>query len=265
MKTTTTLNQVTVNTALELGKGEFQLVEETGKYIYSIAAGAGATVSTNYITYPDKVSFSMDQVNGVPVIRAFGTGNILVAKYSETKNAWRIWCLPESELANEGVYPVMLATLHTHSYGTEYAFDQSGHWHLCDCGSTSEQESHSFQMDEALGYGVCACGADQKPHTCESADGKWYASGETHYQLCGKCGDVINTEDHTYNIFTGIRLFCPKIALSHGCTRIAWLHNNRVYRMADERVDYNPPSRTVCVTALPGPRPFCPLCGLFPR
>lgn len=198
LKTTTTLNQVTVNTALELGKGEFQLVEETGKYIYSIAAGAGATVSTNYITYPDKVSFSMDQVNGVPVIRAFGTGNILVAKYSEAKNAWRIWCLPESELANEGVYPVMLATLHTHSYGTEYAFDQSRHWHLCDCGSTSEQESHSFQMDEALGYGVCACGADQKPHTCESADGKWYASGETHYQLCGKCGDAINTEDHTY-------------------------------------------------------------------
>ena len=220
LKTTSTLNTVTVNEALEPGKGEFQLVDATGKYIYSIDAGAGATVSVNYITYPDKVSFSMDQVNGVPVIRAFGTGNVLVAKFSEAKGAWRIWCLPESELANEGVYPVMLATPHTHSYGAEYAFDSGGHWHLCDCGSTSEKESHSFQMDEALGYGVCACGADQKPHSCESADGKWYSSGDAHYQLCGKCGEAINEDAHIYGAWS---FDAENGNQEHSCTLCAYV------------------------------------------
>ena len=122
LNTSTAMSRVTLNEALEEGKGEFQLVADDGKYIYSIAAGAGATTSSGYITVPERVSFFMDEVNGQKVIRAYGTNNILVIKYSEEKAVWRMWALSEDELANEGVYPVVLMEEHAHSYGA-WSFD----------------------------------------------------------------------------------------------------------------------------------------------
>lgn len=117
LNTSTAMSRVTLNEALEEGKGEFQLVADDGKYIYSVSAGAGATTSNGYITAPEKVSFFMDEVNGQKVIRAYGTKNILVIKYSEAKAVWRMWTLPETELGNEGVYPVVLLEAHEHTYG----------------------------------------------------------------------------------------------------------------------------------------------------
>lgn len=123
LKTTTTIAAFTLNKALKAGQGEFQLVDENGKYLYSVAAGAGATVSSGYINDPAKVSFSMDTVNGQSVIRAYGTQNVLVVKYSDAQSAWRMWCLPESELANEGVYPVVMMDTHEHTADGEWSFD----------------------------------------------------------------------------------------------------------------------------------------------
>lgn len=122
LKTTSTIYSFTLNKALQAGKGEFQLVDENGKYLYSVAAGAGATVSSSYVNDPARVSFSMDTVNGQSVIRAYGTQNVLVVKYSEDQSAYRMWCLPESELANEGVYPVVLMDAHQH-VGGAWSFD----------------------------------------------------------------------------------------------------------------------------------------------
>ena len=152
LRTSTTLNQVTLDPALQAGQGEFQLVEEAGKYFYSVAAGAGTTVSSGYITNPARVSFSMDEVNGVSVIRAYGTGNILAVKYSDTKSAWRVFAVDESELANEGVYPVMLLNKHTHDYGDIYEKDESVHWQICECGTETVKVNHSYYD------GVCVCG-----------------------------------------------------------------------------------------------------------
>ena len=117
LKTSETLATVTVQTALVSGQGEFQLVDGSGRYIYSVSAGAGLTTSNGYITDPKKVSFSMDEVDVQTVIRAYGTNLILVAKYSDAKSAWRIFAVEESELANEGVYPVVLLGEHEHTYG----------------------------------------------------------------------------------------------------------------------------------------------------
>ena len=202
MKTTKTLNKVTLNAALEAGRGEFQLVSDSGYYIYSVSEGAGTTVSVNYINDPAKVSFSMDQVNGVQVIRAFGTKNILVAKYSETMGTFRIWCLPESELANEGVYPVMLANLHQHSPKESFDKDSTHHWHFCPtCYGKVDAEEHEF-VKNAAGDRVCKCGAVQAPHDCQSGDGKWYSAAGKHYQLCGVCQEKIREADHTYGNWT---------------------------------------------------------------
>ena len=141
IKTSTTPATVTVNAALQAGKGEFQLVDVDGKYIYSVAAGAGATVSSGYVSDPAKVSFSMDEVNGVAVIRAYGTQNVLAIKYSDTVSAWRIFAVAESELANEGVYPVMLSIAHDHTAADSWTVDAANgtQSRLCTvCGAAAE-------------------------------------------------------------------------------------------------------------------------------
>ncbi len=198
IKTTTTLHTVTLNPALQAGKGEFQLLDVDGKYLYSVAAGAGTTVSSGYITNPERVSFLMDEVNGVSVIRAYGTQNILVAKYSDAKSAWRIWCLPETELANEGVYPVMLSVMdHTHTYATAYEKDETGHWHSCECGETTAKESHTFEN------GMCICGKREVEIVLE--EGIYYlkaAIGDaTYYFRKTGSGEKV-TDTAPYSLYT---------------------------------------------------------------
>ena len=93
--------------------------------------------------YQNRHSFFVDEVGGVKVLRKYGNNNILVVKLNETTETYRMLGVPESELANEGVYPVMLATAHTHTFGEEVYGDASGHWNLCECGSKSEVEAHT--------------------------------------------------------------------------------------------------------------------------
>ncbi|MBQ6831328.1 MAG: phosphodiester glycosidase family protein [Oscillospiraceae bacterium] len=132
LKTSETVVAVTVQEALEAGQGEFQLVDGSNRYIYSVDAGVGLTTSVNYVKYPEKVSFSMDMVNGQRVIRAYGTNLILAAKYSDAKSAWRIFAVDESELANEGVHPVVLLDEHEHTCGA-WTFDTENHTQSRPC------------------------------------------------------------------------------------------------------------------------------------
>ena len=34
---------------------------------------------------------------------------------------------------------------HTHSYGTEWKYDETNHWHECECGDKADTAAHSFQ------------------------------------------------------------------------------------------------------------------------
>ena len=88
-----------------------------------------------------------------------------------------------------------------HDY-SQWGFDENQHWQACACGKTQLPSEHTFQMDEALGYEVCQCGADLKPHACESTDGKWYVDGENHYQLCTGCSQRIGEGSHTYGAWS---------------------------------------------------------------
>ena len=196
VKTSATLATVTLNQALESGKGEFQMETGEAMLFYSVAAGVGLTKSVNYINNPDRVSFSMDEVNGETVIRAYGTQKILAAKYSDAKAQWRIFPVEDSEIGTEGVYPVMLANLHTHTYGTTYEQNELTHWQICDCGYASPKTDHAYAN------GTCVCGKIQPMHTCQSADGKWFADGDKHHQICGVCYQKINATDHTPGAWT---------------------------------------------------------------
>ena len=142
-------------------------------------------------------SFFTDTVNGEKVLRKYGSDNILVVKYDSAAKQWRMLGVPEAELANEGVYPVMLANAHTHDFGTEYGKDENSHWQVCECGTKTKAEKHDFVMDKKLGYEVCVCGADLSGHVCSNMDGKWYTTEQEHYQLCAVCGKKMNEADHT--------------------------------------------------------------------
>ena len=95
--------------------------------------------------YKNRHSFFLDEVDGAKVLRKYGNDNILVVQLNETTNTYRMLGVPEADLANEGVYPVMLATAHTHTFGEEVYGDANGHWNLCDCGSKSAIQEHDVE------------------------------------------------------------------------------------------------------------------------
>ena len=171
-------------------------------YCYDVLTTAGNSgimdTGANTANYLNRHTFFVDTVGGVKVLRKIGNNNILAVRFDSAKGEYRMLGVPESELGSNGVYPAMLVTVHNHDYGTGYEFDSTGHWQKCDCGSTTGLQEHNYVMDESLGYEVCVCGADMQPHECESKDGKWYAAGEKHYQLCGKCGEKIYEDSHTF-------------------------------------------------------------------
>ena len=64
---------------------------------------------------------------------------------------------------------------HTHSYGTEWKYDDTNHWHECECGDKADTAAHSFQWvidnaatNEATGikHEECTvCGAKRSENT----------------------------------------------------------------------------------------------------
>ena len=64
---------------------------------------------------------------------------------------------------------------HTHSYGTEWKYDDTNHWHECECGDKADTAAHSFQLvidkaatKEATGikHEECTvCGAKRSENT----------------------------------------------------------------------------------------------------
>ena len=64
---------------------------------------------------------------------------------------------------------------HTHSYGTEWKYDDTNHWHECECGDKADTAAHSFQwvIDKAatkeatgLKHEECTvCGAKHSENT----------------------------------------------------------------------------------------------------
>ena len=64
---------------------------------------------------------------------------------------------------------------HTHSYGTDWKYDDTNHWHECECGDKADTAAHSFQwvIDKAatkdatgIKYEECTvCGAKRSENT----------------------------------------------------------------------------------------------------
>ena len=86
---------------------------------------------------------------------------------------------------------------HTHSYGTDWKYDDTNHWHECECGDKADTAAHSFQwvIDKAatkvatgIKHEECTvCGAKRNENT---VIGKLPDSGNT-----GNTGSSDNNTD----------------------------------------------------------------------
>ena len=104
---------------------------------------------------------------------------------------------------------------HTHSYGTEWKYDDTNHWHECECGDKADTAAHSFQWvidkaatKEATGikHEECTvCGAKRSENTVidklpdggntdntGSSDNNTNKTGNDDSTKCPQTGDSSN-------------------------------------------------------------------------
>lgn len=74
-------------------------------------------------------------------------GNVTLA---DATKATTTFTMPGNAVKIEATYKDAPPS-HTHSYGTDWKYDDTNHWHECDCGEKSDLSAHSFveKIDKA--------------------------------------------------------------------------------------------------------------------
>ena len=98
-------------------------------------------------------------------------GNVTLA---DATKATTTFTMPGNDVKIEATYKDAPPS-HTHSYGTEWKYDGTNHWHECECGDKADTAAHSFQWvidkaatKEATGirHEECTvCGAKRSENT----------------------------------------------------------------------------------------------------
>ena len=98
-------------------------------------------------------------------------GNVTLA---DATKATTTFTMPASAVKIEATYKDAPPS-HTHSYGTDWKYDDTNHWHECECGDKTDIAAHSFQWvidkaatKEATGikHEECTvCGAKRSENT----------------------------------------------------------------------------------------------------
>ena len=98
-------------------------------------------------------------------------GNVTLA---DATKATTTFTMPASAVKIEATYKDASPS-HTHSYGTDWKYDDTNHWHKCECGDKADTAAHNFQWvidkaatKEATGikHEECTvCGAKRSENT----------------------------------------------------------------------------------------------------
>ena len=98
-------------------------------------------------------------------------GNVTLA---DVTKATTTFTMPGNDVKIEATYKDAPPS-HTHSYGTDWKYDDTNHWHECECGDKADTAAHSFQWvidnaatKEATGikHEKCTvCGAKRSENT----------------------------------------------------------------------------------------------------
>ena len=139
-------------------------------------------------------------------------GNVTLA---DATKATTTFTMPGNDVKLEATYKDAPPS-HTHSYGTEWKYDDTDHWHECECGDKANIAAHSASewiVDAAATETadgakhkeciVCKKVLETAPipatgsnHT-HSYGTEWKYDGTNHWHEC-ECGDKADTAAHSF-------------------------------------------------------------------
>ena len=188
--------------------------EFTVTVIKGTASLAAGTPITDKIAQNTVVTITADAPEAGKVFDKWVVleGNVTLA---DATKATTTFTMPGNDVKLEATYKDAPPS-HTHSYGTEWKYDDTDHWHECECGDKANIEAHSASewiVDTAATETadgtkhkectVCKKGLETAPipatgsnHT-HSYGTEWKYDGTNHWHEC-ECGDKADTAAHNF-------------------------------------------------------------------
>ena len=188
--------------------------EFTVTVIKGTASLAAGTLITDKIAQNTVVTVTADAPEAGKVFDKWVVleGNITLA---DATKATTTFTMPGNDVKLEATYKDAPPS-HTHSYGTEWKYDDTDHWHECECGDKANIAAHSASewiVDTAATETadgtkhkectVCKKVLETAPipatgstHT-HSYGTKWKYDGTNHWHEC-ECGDKADTAAHSF-------------------------------------------------------------------
>ena len=143
-------------------------------------------------------------------------------KKDESSHSWTAWetVIPATHM-KEGVKKHVCSICHyeetdttpkddTHRYLVDWQSSILGHWKVCECGETSEVESHSYgswevvldstHISEGVKKHSCSICDYQETDIVEKKEGhefgdNWQKNADEHWKVCA-CGAITSTDTH---------------------------------------------------------------------
>lgn len=200
--------------------GETRFVKNSAAtgYIVTVIKGtaslAAGTLITDKIAQNTVVTVTADAPEVGKVFDKWVVleGNVTLA---DATKATTTFTMPGNDVKLEATYKDAPPS-HTHSYGTEWKYDDTDHWHECECGDKANIAAHSASewiVDTAATE--TADGAKHKECTvCKkvletapipatgsnhthSYGTEWKYDGTNHWHEC-ECGDKADTAPHSF-------------------------------------------------------------------
>ena len=188
--------------------------EFTVTVIKGTASLAAGTLITDKIAQNTVVTVTADAPEAGKVFDKWVVleGNVTLA---DATKATTTFTMPGNDVKLEATYKDAPPS-HTHSYGTEWKYDDTDHWHECECGDKANIEAHSASewiVDTAATE--TADGAKHKECTvCKkvletapipatgsnhthSYGTEWKYDGTNHWHEC-ECDDKADTAAHSF-------------------------------------------------------------------
>ena len=188
--------------------------EFTVTVIKGTASVAAGTPITDKIAQNTVVTVTADAPEAGKVFDKWVVleGNVTL---TDATKATTTFTMPGNDVKLEATYKYAPPS-HTHSYGTEWKYDDTDHWHECECGDKANIEAHSASewiVDTAATETadgtkhkectVCKKVLETAPipatgsnHT-HSYGTEWKYDGTNHWHEC-ECGDKADTAAHNF-------------------------------------------------------------------
>ena len=211
---TTTFTMPANDVTIEAEFAETPVEAYTLTVIKGTASVAAGTPITDKIEQNTVVTVTADAPEAGKVFDKWVVleGNVTLA---DATKATTTFTMPGNDVKLEATYKDASPS-HTHSYGTEWKYDDTNHWHACECGDKADIAAHSASewivdtaaTETADGAKHKECTVCKKiletapipatgsTHTHSYGTG-WKYDGTNHWHEC-ECSDKADTAAHSF-------------------------------------------------------------------